>query len=421
MTRRTKQNGTTRSPLPREIWVLVAAAVAIALGYGIVAPVIPRFARSFEVTNFAATAVVSAFAMMRLVFAPVSGMFSTRFGERRMFILGIYLVAISSFASGFAHSYWQLLIYRALGGVGSVIFSVAAMSLIIRWAPVDARGRASAAYGSGFLLGNIAGPAVGAILAPFGYRLPFLIYAGTLICAALIVTIFIPSDQRGKKVLRLDAHEGKLDVRSITSDSRTIDGTLETADIIRTREAFQNTRFRLVLTSAFAQGWTNMGVRMAVAPLLAATIIGAPTWLAGAMLASFAIGNGASLLTSGKWSDIYVRRRLILIGLSLSGLATIPMGFAESTWVLILLSLVGGYGAGLVQPSQQGAVADIIGKRKGGAVVSLFQQSADFGQILGPLVAGLIIDHGGFALTYFISGLMLWAAATFWFFFGRAT
>lgn len=392
-----------RTKLPREIWVLVAAAVAIALGYGIVAPVIPSFARSFEVTNFAATAVVSAFALMRLVFAPVSGVVSTKFGERRMFILGIYLVAISSFASGFADSYWQLLIYRALGGIGSVIFSVAAMSLIIHWAPFNARGRASAAYGSGFLLGNIAGPAVGAMLAPFGYRLPFLIYAGTLVCAALIVTIFIPSDKRRA---------------TQQNDSQVIPQKESFEEVIQVRKALQDTRFRLVLASAFAQGWTNMGVRMAVAPLLAATIIAAPVWLAGAMLASFAVGNGLSLLTSGRWSDIYGRRRLIISGLVLSGLVTVPMGWIELSWLLLVMSLLGGYGAGLVQPSQQGTVADIVGNRKGGSVVSLFQQSADLGQILGPLAAGLIIDHGGFGLTYLISGLMLWGAAGCWLYFG---
>ncbi|WP_455951643.1 hypothetical protein [Arcanobacterium haemolyticum] len=54
--------------LPREIWVIVAASVAISLGYGIVAPVLPRFAIQFGVTTTAATLVVSAFAFTRLAF-----------------------------------------------------------------------------------------------------------------------------------------------------------------------------------------------------------------------------------------------------------------------------------------------------------------------------------------------------------------
>ena len=56
-----------------EIWVLVAAAFLIALGFGIVAPVLPQFARSFDVGVMAASAIVSIFAFVRLVFAPAGG------------------------------------------------------------------------------------------------------------------------------------------------------------------------------------------------------------------------------------------------------------------------------------------------------------------------------------------------------------
>lgn len=62
-----------RSDIPTEIWVLVVASFVIALGFGIVAPALPQYARSFGVGDFAASAVISAFALMRLLFAPMSG------------------------------------------------------------------------------------------------------------------------------------------------------------------------------------------------------------------------------------------------------------------------------------------------------------------------------------------------------------
>ena len=71
----------TRQPIPVEIWVLVAAAFLIALGFGIVAPVLPQFARSFDVGVMAASAIVSIFAFVRLVFAPAGGALISRFGE----------------------------------------------------------------------------------------------------------------------------------------------------------------------------------------------------------------------------------------------------------------------------------------------------------------------------------------------------
>ncbi|MFC5369566.1 MFS transporter [Arcanobacterium bovis] len=445
--------------LPREIWVLVIAAVCIALGFGIVAPVLPQFAKSFNVTNMMATFVVSAFALMRLTFAPASGWLSGVFGERRMYLIGIYIVALSSFTSAFAHSYWQLLLFRAMGGIGSVTFSVAAMSLVFRLAPPQARGRASAAYGSGFLLGNIIGPVIGAMLSALGYRGPFIIYAIMLVIAALIVTIAIPAgatDPRASVVksedsdaaplpadaesglpdaLAADANSGSLAetlAPSAESDSRRADSQRTgrgsarkgrrrsrrraARDVMTVAEALLVPQFRVALLTAFAQGWTNLGVRMSVVPLLAASLVGAPIWLPGALLGGFAVGNGLALLRTGRWSDIYGRRPIVITGLAVSGLFTYGMGVFSNPVLLLVMSVVAGIGSGFVQPAQQGAVADIIGNRSGGRVVSFFQQSADLGQIIGPIISGVIIDFWGFGAAYSVAGTILLAAALIWLF-----
>ena len=52
--------------LPGEVWVLITANVVIALGYGVVAPVLPQYARNFGVSISAATFVITAFSLMRL-------------------------------------------------------------------------------------------------------------------------------------------------------------------------------------------------------------------------------------------------------------------------------------------------------------------------------------------------------------------
>jgi MFS family permease len=59
--------------MPREVFVLTAVAFAVAIGFGVVAPAIPLFAKQFDVSNTAAGAVISAFAFMRLVSALGSG------------------------------------------------------------------------------------------------------------------------------------------------------------------------------------------------------------------------------------------------------------------------------------------------------------------------------------------------------------
>ena len=95
----------SRPGLPREIHVLAAAAFVIAIGYGLVAPALPAFARSFDVGFTAASAVVSAFALFRLGFAPVSGRLVGRLGELRTYVLGLGIVAASTGACAFAGAY----------------------------------------------------------------------------------------------------------------------------------------------------------------------------------------------------------------------------------------------------------------------------------------------------------------------------
>ena len=59
--------------MPREVFVLGVIAFCVAVGFGVLIPVLPVFARSFGVDNFAVGAVVSVFALMRLLTAPFCG------------------------------------------------------------------------------------------------------------------------------------------------------------------------------------------------------------------------------------------------------------------------------------------------------------------------------------------------------------
>src|SRR3954451_5205861 len=148
-----------RSPLadlPREVGVLVVVAFFVALGFGIVAPALPVFARDFGVGKAAAASVISAFAFLRIVFAFPTGRLIDSVGERLVLATGIGIVAVSSFLAGLSQSYWQLLVLRGAGGVGSAMFSISAMSVLVRLVPTVQRARAVGLWSGGFLLGGIA-------------------------------------------------------------------------------------------------------------------------------------------------------------------------------------------------------------------------------------------------------------------------
>jgi MFS family permease len=156
--------------LPREAAVLSAVSFTVALGYGIVAPGIPAFARQFGVSVTAAASVISAFALMRVAFALPAGRLADRFGPRRVMAAGIAVAAVSSMLAGFSRSFAELLVLRGAGGLGSAMFSVSAQALLLASLPSGQRGRASGLYSGGFLLGGITGPAFGGVVAAWSLR-----------------------------------------------------------------------------------------------------------------------------------------------------------------------------------------------------------------------------------------------------------
>jgi len=121
-----------RGELPREVNVLAVIAFVVALGFGIVAPAIPLFARAFGVGTTAVGLAVSAFAFFRFVSAFSGGSLVERFGERVVLTAGLLIVAVTTGAAGLASSFPVFLGLRAAGGVGSAMFTVAALSPLLR-------------------------------------------------------------------------------------------------------------------------------------------------------------------------------------------------------------------------------------------------------------------------------------------------
>ncbi|WP_371745990.1 MFS transporter [Arthrobacter oryzae] len=372
---------------------MLAAAFLIALGFGLVAPVLPQFATTFDVGATAAAVIVSIFAFMRLLFAPAGGALIVKLGERPVYVAGLLIVAASTAACAFAQDYWQLLIFRGLGGAGSVMFTVASMALVVRLAPPESRGRVSGAYASAFLIGNVCGPIVGGMLAGFGLRIPFLAYAAALVLAALVV---------------------QTQLSHVPGKSRK-DGSLEPP--MGLGEALRDSAYRAGLFSSFANGWATFGVRMATVPLFAVAALGAGPAAAGWALAVFAGGNAAALTVSGKLADTLGRKPLLIAGLVLTGVATAGIGLTGDMPWFLAASAVAGIGSGLLGPAQQAAIADVIGNgRSGGRVLAVFQMMSDAGAIVGPVLAGLLADRLGYGWAFGVTGGVLIVAAAAWLF-----
>ncbi len=373
--------------------MLAAANFVVALGYGVVAPVLPQYARHFGVSIAAATFVITAFAIMRLAGAPPAGFLVQRLGERRVYIGGLIIVALSTGACALADTYWQLLLFRSLGGVGSAMFTVSSLGLMIRISPPDARGRVSGLFSSGFMIGSVGGPILGALTAGLGLSAPFLIYGAALLVAAAVVFVSLRNS-------------------AVIASSDGDDGPP-----VPFRTVFAHRAYKAALLSNFATGWASFGLRVALVPLFVVEVLGGSPGVAGLALTAFAVGNISVVIPSGYLSDRLGRRTLLIVGLTLAALSTGAVGFTTSLPVFLVAAYIAGAATGIFVSPQQAAVADVVGSRsRGGTAVATFQMMADVGSIGGSLLVGLIAQYLSFSWAFVISGAIMLLAALAWVF-----
>ena len=370
--------------LPKEVAVLSAIAFFVAIGFGILAPALPVFAKTFDVSALQASAVISSFALMRFIFAPIAGGLVDRLGERIVLSSGLLIVAASSAIAGFSQTYSQLIIFRGIGGIGSSMFTVSAMALLLRVVDSNQRGRAASAFQGGFLLGGVAGPAVGGIVVAISIRAPFFVYAVTLFIAAIVTMVFLSKAKL-------------LDRENEVSDGQA--GKLQ-----ELRGALGNKAYQAALGTNLIAGFVSFGLRSSVVPLFVVEGLQRGPSLSGFGFLAAAAVQALVLLPAGRMADTQGRRKALLYGsiataigmVVLTGADIAANGLGTAAFlgtVLFLASMaIQGFGAAFLGSAPSAVVGDVMGGKKGGIVVATFQMMSDVGAIAGPLVAGLLVD-----------------------------
>jgi MFS family permease len=366
--------------------VLGVIAFFVMLGFGVVVPVLPVYVRSFGVGYLEVGAVVSAFAVMRLVANPFVGKLIDLLGERVVLAVGIGIVALSSALVGLADNYPAVLLLRGAGGIGSAMFSVAAMTLLLATTEPAVRGRAVGFYQGGFLIGGMAGPAVGGLLSGISLHAPFFFYAGTLVVAGAVGLALLKRRTR--------------DPDAVPEPPRPF------------RQVLRDRGYQSALLASLAQGWSAMGVRSALVPVLIVEVLHEKPAITGIAFAVAAVAQTLALAPAGRFVDTVGRKPAIIGAFAVGALVMLAIPLVSSIWLLIVLLSVYGVAAAFMGTAPAAAVGDAAGAR-GGQPVAVFQAVADAGAIVGPLAAGLLVDAFGYEAAFASAAILMGAAALF--------
>jgi MFS family permease len=393
----------------------LGVAVVVALGFGLVVPVLPTFAREFGVGVFAATAVVAVFGGVRLVANVQAGDLADRIGSRKAVIYGLLTVTGSSLLCAVAPSYWFLLGFRGLGGLGSALFFTSLVALVVRTTPADRRGRALGMLQGAFLFGMIVGPAVGGLLASFlGLRGPFVVYGLLLAVAAGVGAVLLPRDAPPPRTpvagARGDQEEPVLVGEGAGQPPKArAGGARHTWGVAA--ELCQDRTFLAALVMNTVSRWAATGVRFSLVPLFGAEVVGADKAIIGLGLGIAAGAHLLALVPAGHLSDRIGRKALGVPAYVVFAAASAGLIVATTVPAFLVALAVYGAGSGLTSVTPGAVVADVVPRERTNLGVGVLNTAGDLGSVLGPLLSGLIAQLAGYGWAFGLSAALLLVGA----------
>lgn len=394
-------SASSTSPLAdRSFVAALVIAVVVALGFGLVVPVLPLFARDFGVSLFAVTGVVSAFAGVRLVSNLYTGVLTDRFGARNAIGWGALIVALSSLLVSVAPNFWALLLFRGFGGFGSALFFNAMLTLAVSSVSSASRGRAVGMLQGAFLFGIAIGPAVGGVLAaPLGLRWPFVIYAACCAAAGVVAFALLPdADTDGRQEVESAVGPDEEPVAAEPVNPRHARETPRGLSqlLAVTRDFCRNPTFVAALVMMAASRWAATGVRFSLVPVFGDEVVGAGAAVIGFALTLAALTHFAVLWPAGRIADTYGRRVLGAPAYFVFAIIAAGLAFADTVPTFLLALALYGIGTGLTSVTPPAIVGDIASPERTGVAVGVLNTAGDLGSVLGPLVSGLLADQLGY-------------------------
>lgn len=162
---------TAKSPL-----FTIFLVVFMTLGFGIVIPILPYYAKTFGASGFELGLLLAIYSVMQFIFSPIWGRLSDHIGRRKVILISVLGTALAFFILGNAKSYFWLFLGRMFAGLASANISTASAYIADITTPEN-RAKGMGLIGAGFGLGFIF-PSHGGVLTQYGYGMP-MFFAGT--------------------------------------------------------------------------------------------------------------------------------------------------------------------------------------------------------------------------------------------------
>jgi EmrB/QacA subfamily drug resistance transporter len=368
--------------------------------------------------------VFSAYLVTSTVTVPVWGKLSDLYGRRLLYQIGIAVFLLGTALSGFSTSMTQLIIFRAIQGLGAGALVPLGMTIIGDTFSVEERAKMQAYFSGVWGLSSIIGPVVGGFITDqISWRWVFWVNIPIGVIAALIIGLALQEPKRtsrptvdyaGAALLMIAV--SVLMLAMVENGSNTLFGTqnillllaaavllgifywaeTRAKDPVIPFDLFRNRTIAIGVGCGFLAGIAMFGA-ISFVPLFAQGVLGFSATQAGSLLTPLML-SWVSMSVIGGRLMLRVSTRLITI----AGFAVLTLGFvllslfgreSSTTWLYFDLVVIGA-GLGMTMLTLLIAVQQAVDRSQLGVATSLNQFSRAIGGALGVAILGAVLTAG---------------------------
>jgi len=345
------------------------------IGFGIVMPVLPFYVEGtrFNATPRTVGLLFASYSVMQLIFAPILGRLSDRYGRRPVLLVSIIGTGIGFLIIGFASTLWMLFAGRILDGITGGNISTA-QAYIADVTTKENRARGMGLVGAAFGLGFVFGPAIGGILSHWGISVPFIFAASLAFANAILLYFTLPETVTSDHPARVSAARGRSwsQVFSALKQPR-LGFVLTIYFLFIVSFSIMSTVFSLFTMFSFGYDASHTGYLFAYVGVIGAII-------QGGMI--------------GRLAKTFGELTLVVIGSLLFGLSLFLLPFTGAHTGLLTLLVVGGafaVGNALSTPSLTSLASKSASEAEQGVVLGVTQSVASLARAVGPSIAAFLI------------------------------
>ena len=352
---------------PHALTFVLLTVLIDTIGLGIVIPVLPELVMHLTGEGLSAASrwggwLAFAYASMQVVFAPVIGGLSDRYGRRPVLLASLTAFGLDYLLMGWAPTLGWLFLGRMVAGMTGASY-VTANAYVADVTTPDQRSQSFGLVGAMFGIGFIVGPALGGFLGALGIRAPFFAAAGLALVNVMYGAVVLPESlpREHRRPFSLRGSNPFAAIRHL----RRMPAVLGLAiAFFAWQLAHQVLPSTWSYYTMFRFQWSEQAVGLSLAAVGVSMII---------------VQGGLTRVLIPRMGQV----RAALMGLGLGGLGYLGYGLATQGWMMYAWMAVGALG-GLVYPSLNGMISTLVPPNEQGALQGALSSLAGLSAVLGP-------------------------------------